>query len=266
MKSCLVAVSLDNWTIENEGLLSLLSEQEVRALRLHGTKRELLSSLVGYTLAKSLIRFRYHAEGELKRERGGKPYLDSPDWEGDFSMSHSENLVVCAITPTGKIGVDVEKARPVMNELIRECLSEQERKQWMDASNDEERKALFFRFWTLKEAYLKFTGAGLIGASLPELDFAGKAQTQAVSAPDAREDGSYPVLLHNEKEQDEVKFCHFELAGGYSLASCGDERFSAPEWLSSPRLLPSKPIHASRKLVRETGFRKVPGLWSSFFS
>lgn len=265
MESCLVAVSLDNWTLENEGLLSLLSDREVKALRLHGSRQELTASLVGYTLAKALIRFRYRAEGEIKREKGGKPYLSSPDWEGEFSVSHSGNLIVCAATPSGRIGVDVERIRPVMNELIGECLSEQERKLWLAAPTEEERRALFFRLWTLKEAYLKFAGVGLGGAVLPELDFACAKLAENGALPHLPNDGDFPVLTRSGEEQ-EVSLSHFGLADGYSLAVCGNERFASVEWLAPPRLTPSKAPDVNRSFRRGSGFKKVPGLWSSFFS
>jgi len=265
MKSCLVAVSIEDWTMENEGLLSLLSDREIKALRLYGSKQELAASLVGYTLAKSLIRFRFHREGELKRSQGGKPFLDAPGWEGDFSVSHSGGVVAVAVTSSGKIGVDVEKVRPVMEELIPECLAEGEREEWREAVTEESRRGLFFRYWTLKEAYLKYTGAGIGEVSLCELNFSGRSRTDEDRAPKLQGEESFPHLAGNQETRD-LCFSHYALSGGYSLAVCGEERSEVPEWLAPLRTVPRKPSDTTKRLPGSSAYRKVPGLWSSLFS
>ena len=264
MSASLVAVSLENWTWESEGLLALMSEREIKALRLYGSKQELAASLVGFTLAKSLIRFRYHTEGELVRCPGGKPCLNASDWKGDFSVSHSSGLVVVAICPDGPIGVDVERVRPVMEEMIPECLSPGERRAWRDAGTDEDRRAMFFRFWTLKEAYLKYTGGSIGEASLRELDFSGSRP--GGEGPDSPAGSlSVPAWIGSGGGHT-PRMAHHSLEGGYSLAVCGAQSCEAPEWLTLPKLAPRKPREAGKRFSAGSVFRKVPGLWSSFFS
>ncbi len=108
--------------------------------------------------SNAFIRFGYsnyrdlcgHLHGELPeeidiiRDGGHKPRLDVDGVY--FNLSHSDNLVVLAVSNT-EIGVDVEKIRPVRREKFP----------FIEAEDDEE----FFEKWTERESYVKFTGEGV---------------------------------------------------------------------------------------------------------
>jgi 4'-phosphopantetheinyl transferase len=97
-------------------------------------------------------------------EKHGKPRIDPqaglPEYE--FSLSHARGFVACAICAGAKIGIDVEtlaheRARfdnatnffsPSEVMLLRNTPAAQQ-------------AAVFFRLWTLKEAFIKATGEGL---------------------------------------------------------------------------------------------------------
>jgi len=88
----------------------------------------------------------------------GKPYFaGNPLY---FSLSHSKIMAVCAISDA-PIGVDIEKLRPLEEKLPKRVLSHGELC-WLQ--NQPETMACFFRLWTMKEAYVKFTGTGFDGA------------------------------------------------------------------------------------------------------
>ena len=119
-------------------------------------------------------------EGEF-----GKPYLrERPDIS--FNISHCRGLVVCAFLEhekqikdkkqsvnTQAIGIDVEAVKPVRDPLIRRVLHEEEMQVLSRFGEIAEKGAsgktdkardflrLFFRYWTLKESYLKRDGCGL---------------------------------------------------------------------------------------------------------
>jgi 4'-phosphopantetheinyl transferase len=94
----------------------------------------------------------------------GKPYLDLPMNEQgiEFNISHSGNVVVCAITRVGSVGIDIETAK-IMSDVqgfSRRFLAPEE---FFSVRNRfiSEQSQFFFRLWTLKEAYLKAIGSGL---------------------------------------------------------------------------------------------------------
>lgn len=84
-------------------------------------------------------------KAEIVREHGEKPrFCDGVP--AHFSVSHSHGVVMVGISHT-ELGVDIEKIRPVNYAKFS----------FMEAEDEED----FFRRWTERESYLKFTGAGL---------------------------------------------------------------------------------------------------------
>ena len=82
--------------------------------------------------------------------------------EIDFNLSASGGLAVCVVAPGGEIGIDVEDgAGPDASELAATVLSASERAAWERLPGEEQRVGLL-RYWTLKEAYVKARGVGLM--------------------------------------------------------------------------------------------------------
>lgn len=97
--------------------------------------------------------------------RHGKPLLDMGTRAASdlrFNLSHATGLVAVAITRGGDLGVDVEHtARDVSPlELSRLVFSADERAA-LEKVPTGQRQDVFFQLWTLKEAYIKATGAGM---------------------------------------------------------------------------------------------------------
>jgi 4'-phosphopantetheinyl transferase len=79
-----------------------------------------------------------------------------------FSLSRSEGLVVCAVTLNNDIGIDVEDTKQPVEavDIAAHFFSETEKQSLLklpEASVTRE----FFRYWTLKESYIKALGVGL---------------------------------------------------------------------------------------------------------
>lgn len=108
------------------------------------------------------------ASGSIGRGPHGKPYLIGCP-EIHFNISHCDGLAACAID-SRPVGIDVERIRPCRDSLLLRVLSEHERQQVEAAGSREEQEERFFRFWTLKESYLKAVGCG-ITASLTSVEF-----------------------------------------------------------------------------------------------
>lgn len=95
-----------------------------------------------------------------------KPYF--PNAKFDFSISHSEGLVLCASIAAfaGHIGVDLEEVRNVSLDEMSCILSDQEI-EFVEKSSQPD-KALTF-LWTAKESVLKARGTGFITEYIPEI-------------------------------------------------------------------------------------------------
>lgn len=90
---------------------------------------------------------------------GGKPYLaDYPDFH--FNISHSGNLAVCAVFDR-EVGIDIQERRMLHGNIAARFFSETENAKLNTCETKEEQDVRFFRYWSAKEAYVKFTGEGL---------------------------------------------------------------------------------------------------------
>ncbi|MBS5150426.1 MAG: 4'-phosphopantetheinyl transferase superfamily protein [Butyricicoccus pullicaecorum] len=127
--------------------LSSISHPHARACSLTGDL--LLNAIVRHLIPNAsfpLIR---------KNAAGGKPYLPAyPNFH--FSISHSADLVVCAVAPV-PVGVDIELPRKVRSGIAARWFSQAE--QELLAQDP----SVFFDLWTAKEAVLKEIGCGLCG-------------------------------------------------------------------------------------------------------
>lgn len=95
----------------------------------------------------------------LREDAHGKPYLEGNSLH--FNLSHSGNIVVCAVSDR-EVGVDVQESVPVSHEKLWERFFEEREKVLLrGCESDEEREALFYRLWVQKEAYGKLTGEGI---------------------------------------------------------------------------------------------------------
>ena len=93
---------------------------------------------------------------EIAYNSQGKPYFLSFR-EIFFNISHSSNYVACVIGDR-PVGIDIEKARKGRQNLARRFFDRAE-SDWIEEAESDER---FFRIWTLKEAYGKATGQGVL--------------------------------------------------------------------------------------------------------
>lgn len=89
----------------------------------------------------------------------GKPYFkDYPNIY--FSLSHSGKLAVLALSD-GEVGIDVQEHRGYNEKIVKRFFHEEERKILEAVAGSEEKEILFYKIWTSKEAYIKFTGKGM---------------------------------------------------------------------------------------------------------
>ena len=103
------------------------------------------------------------ADGTLAYDGNGRPYFQ--EHTCDFSITHTQNHVFCALTDgedgSVRIGIDAEDLdRPDLSncdEMAARWFGENEQKVFFASPT----KETFLRIWTRKEAYAKYTGEGL---------------------------------------------------------------------------------------------------------
>jgi 4'-phosphopantetheinyl transferase len=87
----------------------------------------------------------------------GKPRLmDFPSVH--FNISHTDDAIVCAVY-RNTVGVDMEKERKIRPGLVRQFFTSKENEYIFSDCNQTDVR--FTRIWTMKEAYLKWTGRGM---------------------------------------------------------------------------------------------------------
>lgn len=88
----------------------------------------------------------------------GKPYLK--DGCVYFNISHSGNWVICAVSAC-EVGCDVEKIVPIDLKIAERFFFHEEYDDIAAQTTQETQNEMFYRYWTLKESFMKATGLGM---------------------------------------------------------------------------------------------------------
>ena len=91
----------------------------------------------------------------------GKPFLKNHK-DVFFSLSHSENMVMCAISDE-EIGCDIQIIEDKKDNILKiaKRFFTTKESEYMESLSDDEVMDVFYRIWTAKESYIKATGEGL---------------------------------------------------------------------------------------------------------
>jgi 4'-phosphopantetheinyl transferase len=121
----------------------------------------------GHVLLRTVLgEFVGVAPQKLRFDHGpcGKPRLVSDLADSvSFSLAHSGELAVVAISAASEVGVDVERIRPIPQALkIAERAFDSSSCTALRETAPEHRDATFLRCWTRLEALAKATGCGLV--------------------------------------------------------------------------------------------------------
>ncbi|MFN2217958.1 MAG: 4'-phosphopantetheinyl transferase family protein [Anaerolineae bacterium] len=140
----------------------------------------------------------------------GKPRLDPPARTSPlrFSLSHSGELALCAVTEGRDVGVDLEQIRAVSawREIAARYFSPDEQSVLRALTGDRALQT-FFHGWTRKEAYSKALGDGVSQAwAQYSVSLAPRAVTELTGAGPRAEQGRRFTL------------CPLELEPGYVAA------------------------------------------------
>lgn len=82
-----------------------------------------------------------------------------------FNLSHSGTFVMCAAEleteADTKVGCDIEQIGPFRMRLAEKFFCMEEYKRIMRETTEEKRRDLFYRYWVLKESFMKATRKGM---------------------------------------------------------------------------------------------------------
>lgn len=155
-------------SIVDDGLLqryaALLSEPESAKQRRYRFAEHRHSALVTRALIRDRLALYTGQSPEALRfviGEKGKPWLaDFPHLQ--FNLSHTENMVVLAVTQDTPLGVDIEwmPRRSETLAIAHRYFSTLETDALFALPADKQRDR-FFDYWTLKESYIKACGLGL---------------------------------------------------------------------------------------------------------
>ncbi|XP_022945094.1 L-aminoadipate-semialdehyde dehydrogenase-phosphopantetheinyl transferase-like isoform X2 [Cucurbita moschata] len=142
---------------EFSSALNLLPRHEhssiLRFFKMEDRKRALVSRLLQYVLVHNILKIPYD-EIIIKRTLEGKPYLECDKVGSEFpnfnfNVSHHGDYVVIASEPLCLVGLDVVSYTIPQNEDT----------------------IAFCRYWSLKEAYVKAIGSGMMAYGLEQVEF-----------------------------------------------------------------------------------------------
>lgn len=95
----------------------------------------------------------------FKKGKYGKPSLANIS-KISYSLSYTGSWVFLAVSNCGKIGLDAEEEKEIDINVASEFCSKREFNALTSVSSNKIYE-MFYKIWTLKESYLKFTGRGL---------------------------------------------------------------------------------------------------------
>jgi 4'-phosphopantetheinyl transferase len=147
-----------------------------------------------------------------------------------FNLSHTRGLVACVVHAALDVGVDVEEMRDTdLMEIAEHAFSAAE-VATLRATSPDQRRTSFYRFWTLKEAYVKARGLGL---SIPTTRFS--------LTPGARGDATVSFDPSLDDDPVEWQFVHSEPTPIHRLALAirrgrGPDKEVVRRWVNAPAL------------------------------
>lgn len=141
--------------------LPFVSEETQKAVRRYGNAQVRRTKLLGETMTRQLLGAQFGLDAKhcrIVKGEHGKPYVEGVE-NVFFNLSHSGDFIVCAISDR-EIGIDIERIGKVRMAVARRFYHPGEVSVLESLSGDSQID-LFFRYWSVKESFLKYTGSGL---------------------------------------------------------------------------------------------------------
>jgi 4'-phosphopantetheinyl transferase len=158
---------IDDDALANYRRLLLNEEERLREKRFHfekDRKQFVITRALVRTVLSRYSNIRPPA-WQFSKSAYGRPAISNGDADSNalsFNLSHSNGLVMLAVSRQQPLGVDVENThlRAAPLDIAGEFFSREEA-QALHALPPEMQHERFFQYWTLKESYIKAEGKGL---------------------------------------------------------------------------------------------------------
>ena len=129
---------------------------------------------------------------QFSYSRHGKPSLKTKGEGGGvrFNVSHSHDMALYAVSRNREVGVDIESIRPrSFYEEIAERFFSTDEIRWLREIAEEKKPEAFCECWTMKEAYLKARGEGIItfpakSPAMPRIPNSALAEQSIIVSPE----------------------------------------------------------------------------------
>lgn len=145
-----------------------------------------------------------YRSASVQTDENGKPFLAGE--KVFFNLSHSGEETMCVMSDA-PVGCDVEKIERPNLDLAKRFFSKEETAEILEEADEQMQKESFYRFWTLKESYVKCRGLGL-GMALDSFTISLKSGAPALIKP---------------MNQEPVRLAELDLRNGYRYAWCVQE-------------------------------------------
>lgn len=138
-------------------------------LKKYKNDKSYVESLNAWSLLKDVLKKKgiKLSSLEIKISDNGKPYIDAPI---KFNISHDGNMVVVAVSDN-EVGVDIERIKRIKKNhtqgFYNRVLNENEKKQMLETNYPDNELT---KIWTLKEAYYKYIGCGIMMNELSKVE------------------------------------------------------------------------------------------------
>lgn len=161
---------IDNWNyteLSDNQINNLLSQQE----QLRFSRFRPATKKAEFIASRLLLRhlLKKYTECDISKTEAIPDNMGRPFWIESgkdinlfFSLSHTKNMICCALSRNKEVGCDIESLQPrkYQEDLTQRVFSKKEHTFYRELSTTT-KSEFFYRSWTLKEAFVKALGQGL---------------------------------------------------------------------------------------------------------